>query len=84
MPRSRYRFGESREPHFLTSTVVAWLPVFTRPDAVQIVLDSWKFLQSEGRIVLFAYVVLENHVHWIAAADDLGTQAGDFKSFTAK
>jgi hypothetical protein len=35
MSRSRYRFGEPDRPHFLTCTVVEWLPVFTRRDAVQ-------------------------------------------------
>jgi putative transposase len=84
MTRSRYRFADSRQPHFLTSTVVAWLPVFTRPAAVEIILDSWRFLQREGRITLFGYVILENHLHWIAAADNLGKEVGNFKSFTAK
>ena len=27
------------KPHFLTGTVVEWLPVFTRADVVQILLD---------------------------------------------
>ena len=36
MGRSRYWFGEVGFPHFLTSTVVGWLPVFTRPETVQI------------------------------------------------
>src|SRR6266436_5287845 len=35
MGRSRFRFGESPFPHFLTCTVVGWLPVFTRPETVQ-------------------------------------------------
>jgi hypothetical protein len=48
-------------PHFLTCTVVGWLPVFTRPPTVQIVLDSWHFLRDQDRLVLFGYVVLENH-----------------------
>jgi len=30
MARSRYNFAEPDRPHFLTCTVVAWLPVFTR------------------------------------------------------
>jgi putative transposase len=84
MTRSHFRFGESRQPHFLTSTVVAWLPVFTRPAAVEIVLDSWRFLQRTGRITLLGYVILENHLHWIAAAEDLSKEVGNFKSFTAK
>src|SRR5436305_10456800 len=84
MTRSRYRIWEKDYPHFLTCTVVAWLPVFTRPEAVQIVLDSWRFLQSHGRMVVFGYVILENHLHLIASAQDLSKQLKEFKSFTAR
>jgi hypothetical protein len=52
MSRTRYRFGDNRQPHFLTCTIVTWLPVLTRPGAVQIVLDSWRFLQHENRWTL--------------------------------
>jgi len=52
MSRTRYRFGESHRPHFLTCTVVAWLPVFTRSEAVKILLDSWTYLQDQGRMTL--------------------------------
>jgi REP element-mobilizing transposase RayT len=84
MPRTRYRFSDGRQPHFVTCTIVAWLPIFTRPEAAQIVLDSWRFLQDQGRIVLLGYVILENHLHWIAAADDLSKEVGNFKSYTAR
>ena len=84
MSRTRYRFSGDRSPHFLTSTIVAWLPVFTRPEAVQVLLDSWTYLQKHQRLTLFGYVVLENHVHWIAASDDLSKEVGDFKSYTAR
>ena len=84
MGRSRYKFGEAAYPHFLTCTVVGWLPVFTRPETVQILLDSWRFLQDQNRLVLLGYVVLENHVHFIASAKDLSKEVGDFKSYTAR
>jgi hypothetical protein len=84
MTRTRYRFGRAWQPHFLTTTIVAWLPIFTRPEAVQILLDSWAFLQAKGRIKLLGYVILENHAHWIASAEDLSKEVGDFKSYTAK
>ncbi len=84
MTRTRYRFGEAGSPHFLTCTIAGWLPVFTRPETVNIVFDSWRFLQDEGRITLFGYVILENHLHLIAASDDLGEQIQRFKSFTAR
>jgi hypothetical protein len=84
MARGRYRIVDGARPHFLTCTAVGWLPVFTRPAAVEIVLGSWRFLQGQGRIVLYGYVVLENHLHWIAGAEDLAKEVGDFKSFTAR
>jgi|SRR5262245_2478279 len=84
MSRSRYRFTEGRCPHFLTCTIVGWLPVFTRPDTVDILFDSWRFLQGNDRMTIFGYVILENHLHMIASADDLSKEIGDFKGFTAR
>jgi REP element-mobilizing transposase RayT len=84
MSRTRYKIYDNSYPHFITCTVVEWLPVFTRKGSAQILLDSWTFLQTEGRIKLFAYVILENHVHFIAAGDELGKEIGDFKSYTVR
>jgi REP element-mobilizing transposase RayT len=68
----------------LDCTVVGWLPVFTRPDAVQIVLDSWKFLEVQSRLRLYGYVIQENHLHFVASAADLSSELKAFKSFTAR
>jgi REP element-mobilizing transposase RayT len=84
MGRGRYKFGQGGAPHFVTCTVVGWLPVFTRPETVQILLDSWQFLQDQNRIALLGYVVLENHIHFIASAENLPKEVGDFKSYTAR
>jgi len=84
MSRTRYRIFETEYPYFMTCTVVAWLPVFAYPRFVEIVLDSWRFLQRERQTEIFGYVILENHLHWIAAAPDLETQVGRFKSYTAR
>jgi REP-associated tyrosine transposase len=83
VPRSRYHFGDSHCPHFMTSTVVAWLPVFSQPAFAEIVLKSWRFLQRQREIEIFAFVILENHLHWIASGPQLGKRVGEFKSFTA-
>ncbi len=84
MTRTRYRIFDDGHPYFLTCTIVGWLPVFTRPASVQIIYDSWQFLQQQGRMSLFGYVILENHLHFIAKAKDLAKEVGDFKSFTAR
>jgi hypothetical protein len=84
MTRTRYRVFENDRPYFLTCTVIEWLPVFTRTETVDILLDSWQFLQSERRLKLYGYVILENHLHLIASAANLTKEIGDFKSFTAR
>ena len=84
MPRSRYRIHDELEPHFLTCTVHNWLPVFTRPEAVDVVLDSWRFLQDSGKLVIYGYVIMVNHLHMVASSDNLTKTIGEFKSFTAR
>ncbi len=82
--RTRYRFGHPQAPHFCTCTIVGWLPVFTRPETMDIVLNSWKFLIANQRMTIFGYVILENHLHFIASSPDLSKEIGDFKSYTAR
>jgi putative transposase len=84
MTRSRYRIYENYYPYFLTATIVGWLPVFTRKETVQIVLDSWRFLVENERLKIYGFVILENHLHMIASSENLAKEVGDFKSFTAR
>ncbi len=84
MTRTRYRIYETEYPYFMTCTINGWLPVFTRPDAAEIIFDSWRYLQREREFKLFAYVILENHLHLIASVPDLSDVMQSFKSFTAK
>jgi len=83
MGRSRYTITEPDKPHFLTYTVVEWLPVFTRPETVQILLDCWQYQQQQG-LRLYGYVVLENHCHVILHGEALDKQVARFKSYTAR
>jgi len=84
MGRSRYKIIENQKPYFLTCTVVNWVAIFTKPETVQIVLDSLRYLQDQNRLTLYGFVILENHLHLIASSDDLAKEIGDFKSFTAR
>ena len=83
MGRSRYRVVDSRYPYFVTCTVLHWIPVFTRPETVDILLGSLRFLRGEGMRV-FAYVVLENHMHMVVKSPDLGRDLARFKSYTSR
>ena len=50
---------------------------------MQIILDSFNYLQRERGLKIYAYVILENHLHWIVQADELSIITSSFKSYTA-
>jgi len=67
----------------MTCTVLHWIPVFTRPETVRILMDSLTHLIREG-LKLYAYVILENHMHFIAQSSQLDLDIARFKSYTGK
>ena len=83
MGRSRYKFVDVTLPHFMTCTVLHWIPVFTRRETVAILFDSLQFLMDEG-LKIYAYVILENHLHLIAQSKQLDRDIARFKSYTSK
>lgn len=83
MGRSRYKITSPESPHFITLTVLHWIPVFTRPETVNILLDSLRFFASQG-MKIYAYVVLENHCHFVLQSNKLDRDIARFKSYTAK
>jgi REP element-mobilizing transposase RayT len=84
MTRTRFTFREKTAPHFLTCTTVNWMPLFSDVVNASILLESLRWLCEQGRICLHGYVLMENHIHLVAAADDLAKQIAAFKSFTAR
>ena len=84
MGRTRYKIYESTHPHFVTCTILHWLPLFTRQESVAIIIECLKFLQKKDNLKLYAYVILENHLHMVVASDDLHKTMQSFKQYTAK
>ena len=55
--------------------------------ACGIVLNALAFQRAQGKMRLFAYVVIPDHRHWVCVPATTHTAAGlvrDFKTFTAK
>ncbi|NBB87687.1 MAG: transposase [Bacteroidetes bacterium] len=50
----------------------------------EVVLAALRFLQAEDRLTLYAYVLMVNHLHLIAEAEDLAREIAAFKSYTAR
>lgn len=84
MTRTRYKIYNDRQPLFLTLTVVEWIPLFMNPEIVTLLYESLRFVQKERSVTLYAYVIMENHLHLIASASELGKTIKECKSFTAR
>jgi len=84
MSRSRYQIRENQVPYFQTCTIVGWLPVFTRRETVQILLDTFNWLRENKAFELYGYVILENHLHFVSSSPEHIKAIQIFKSFTAR
>ena len=84
---SKYRVSDNQVPHFVTSTVVGWIDVFSRELYKEIVCKSLLFCIKEKGMILHAYVIMTNHVHFIISAASgykIGYIMRDFKKYTSK
>jgi putative transposase len=73
--------------YFLTMTVVDWVDLFTRPTYKHIIVESLKYCQEKKGLQVYAWVLMTNHLHIIAAADEgrnLSDILRDFKKFTSR
>jgi len=84
MGRSRYKIYEPTAPHFMTCTILHWIPIFTRVQTTDIIFDSLKYLQKKDNLKIYAYVILENHLHLVASSDNIGETMKAFKTHTAR
>jgi len=84
MGRSRYKVYEPTIPHFITCTILHWIPIFTRTQTTDIIFQSLKYLQKSDNLKIHAYVILENHLHLIVQSDNIAKSMAKFKSFTAR
>ena len=82
--RSRYRVHHPDRAHFVTCTIVEWLPVFTSAACRDILVRSLEHCRRQKSLKIYGWVILDNHFHGILAAPDLSAVLRDLKSFTAR
>ena len=75
------------EVYFVTDTVVDWVDIFTRPVYKHIIVDSLKYCQQHKGLIIYAWVLMSNHLHAIVGTTGENTLSDiwrDFKKFTSK
>ncbi len=73
--------------YFVTTNVVKHAHLFRQDVIKRIIVDSFHYLRTERRVKLFVFVVMPNHIHFIAQFDNgrpLSDVMRDFKKFTAR
>ena len=82
--RDRYKITEKDGIYFITSTIIQWLPVFTGSSYCDIIMNSLKFCMTNKSLKLYAYVILDNHFHFIVSCPELSETIAALKKFTAR
>ena len=82
--RTRYKIYAPDSPYFMTHTIVAWIPVFTRKAYFEVVLEALKYCRDVKGLRIYAWVMMDNHLHMIAAGADIVKTIKEFKSYTAR
>ena len=52
-------------PYFFTATCLEWKHLLAEDSMKEIIANSLKFLSKEGRIDVFAFCIMSNHIHLI-------------------
>ena len=81
-----YQIQDQTRPYFFTFQVVGWTDIFSRKIYRDIILESFSYCRKSKGMILFAYVVMTNHVHAIIQSEngDLSGLVRDFKKFTSE
>ncbi|CAN5664248.1 hypothetical protein BH10BAC5_BH10BAC5_28690 [soil metagenome] len=82
--RSSYKIHNNEYPHFITSTIVEWIPIFTNSKYSDILVNALKYYQQNKDLKIFSYVILDNHFHMVCRHENLSRIISDFKKYTAK
>jgi len=73
--------------YFVTTTVVNFAKVFTKPHYCDLLVSNIKHYQEKYEFVVYAYVIMPSHFHWIVGVDpSVGTISDvmrDIKKYSA-
>jgi putative transposase len=82
----RKSYIEIGEIYFWTATINNWQQLLQRDEYKQVIVESLEHLSSNGKIDVFAFVIMPNHIHLIWRVNELNgkeTAQGSFLKFTA-
>lgn len=82
----RKSYIEKGEIYFWTATINKWQHLLQKDEYKEIIVSSLKYLEVTGKIDVFAFVIMPNHIHLIWRIKDNNgkeTPQGSFLKYTA-
>lgn len=81
-----YKFYNPTGLYFVSFATVNWIDVFTRNLYRDIYVDSLNHCIKEKGLIVYAWVVMTNHIHMIIRSKDLPLEGimRDLKSYTSR
>ena len=85
MAEAGYKIRNTEGIHFITFAVAEWVDVFTRREYKDLLVESLAFCQEKKGLILYAWCIMSNHVHFMASAREhnLSDILRDFKKYTS-
>ena len=74
-------------PEFVTATIVNWYPLLKQRSYKKIILGSLQYLVKKNKIIVYAYCIMDNHIHiiWHIKGEKLLSDVRrDFFKYTAQ
>ncbi len=88
MSGDKYTISDQRGCYFLTFTVIYWMDVFSRREYRDILVESLNYCIATKGLVVYAWVIMTNHIHLIASTKEDGENLSniirDFKKYTSR
>ena len=72
---------------FFTATILWWKKLLAPDKYKQLILESMRFLVEDGRVVIYGFVLMPNHIHIVWRINDNHLREDvqrDFLKFTAQ
>jgi putative transposase len=82
----RKSYVEIGEIYFWTATINQWKHLLAEDKFKEVVINSLKYLSETGKIDVFAFVIMPNHIHLIWRINEMNgkeTVQGSFLKYTA-
>jgi len=67
---SQMKYTSTYHPQFITATILEWKHLLKDDSFKEIIISSLQFLYKEGSIIVYAFVIMPNHIHMIRQIQD--------------